>query len=158
MVPRVTLKPSPDGSEARKRKRENGRPKICCSYYRTSILGQPRYCSCCSFLCVSRTTIAVPEGIYPGPPFSPPRYPVPHTNYSRERSRTFIFHLLSSKMEQHVSHLLHALPGKVALPEDQEYTASLKTYFSAQESQVKPACVVRPQNTADVVPYLVLPS
>jgi len=27
----------------------------------------------------------------------------------------------------------------------------LSTYFSAQESQIKPACIVRPQTTADVV-------
>ena len=54
-------------------------------------------------------------------------------------------------MEQHFSRLLEALPGKVFLPECQEYTESLNTYFSAQESQVKPACIVRPQTTADVV-------
>ena len=53
--------------------------------------------------------------------------------------------------EQHISGLLEALRGKVFLPERQEYTESLNTYFSAQESQVKPACVVRPQSTADVV-------
>ena len=57
-------------------------------------------------------------------------------------------------MEQHVSDLSQALPGKVFLPESQEYKESLGTYFSAQESQVKPACIVRPQNTADVVTVL----
>ena len=54
-------------------------------------------------------------------------------------------------MEQHVSGLLEALPRKVFLPERPEYAESLNTYFSAQESQVKPACVVRPQTTTDVV-------
>ena len=54
-------------------------------------------------------------------------------------------------MEQHVSHLSRALPGKVFIPEGQEYIDSLHSYFSAQESQIKPACIVRPQTTADVV-------
>ena len=57
-------------------------------------------------------------------------------------------------MEQHVSDLSQALPGKVFLPKSHEYTQSSDTYFSAQESQVKPACIVRPQNTADVVTIL----
>ena len=47
--------------------------------------------------------------------------------------------------------LSQALPGKVFLPESQGYTESLNTYFSAQENQVKPACIIRPENTADVV-------
>ena len=54
-------------------------------------------------------------------------------------------------MEQHLSDLSQALPGKVSLPESQEYKDSINTYFSAQESEIKPACIVRPQNTADVV-------
>ena len=57
-------------------------------------------------------------------------------------------------MEQHVSDLSQGLPGKVFLPGSQEYKESLDTYFSAQESQVKPACIVRPQKTADVVTVL----
>lgn len=54
-------------------------------------------------------------------------------------------------MEKHVSSLSHALPGRVFLSEDQEYTESLASYFSAQESQLKPACIIRPQSTTDVV-------
>ena len=50
-----------------------------------------------------------------------------------------------------MSGLLRALPGKVFIPESQEYIDSLRSYFSAQESQIKPACIVRPQTTADVV-------
>ena len=54
-------------------------------------------------------------------------------------------------MEQLLSDFSQALPGKVFLPESQEYKESIDSYFSAQESQLKPACIVRPQNTADVV-------
>ena len=54
-------------------------------------------------------------------------------------------------MESCVSNLSQLLPGKVFLPERREYEESLNTYFSAQESQVKPACIVSPRNTADVV-------
>ncbi|KAL8651007.1 MAG: hypothetical protein Q9210_003490 [Variospora velana] len=54
-------------------------------------------------------------------------------------------------MDRHVSELLHSLPGKVFPPESQQYTESVHSYFSAQESQIKPACVVRPGTTADVV-------
>ena len=50
-----------------------------------------------------------------------------------------------------MSDLSRVLPGKVFVPGGQEYTESLNSYFSAQESQIKPACIVRPQNTADVV-------
>ena len=50
-----------------------------------------------------------------------------------------------------MSDLSRALPGNVFVPEDQEYTESLNSYFSAQESQIKPACIVRPRSTADVV-------
>ena len=57
-------------------------------------------------------------------------------------------------MEQHASDLSQVLPGKVFLPKNQEYKESLDSYFSAQESQVEPACIVRPQNTADVVTVL----
>lgn len=64
-------------------------------------------------------------------------------------------------MEQYISDLSQALPAKVFLRESQGYTESLSSYFSAQESQVKPACVIRPQTTADVVTaisYLVKPN
>ena len=57
-----------------------------------------------------------------------------------------------------MSSLSHALPGRVFSSEDQEYTESLTSYFSAQESHLKPACIIRPQSTADVatiVSYLV---
>ncbi|KAI4289386.1 MAG: hypothetical protein L6R35_001355 [Caloplaca aegaea] len=54
-------------------------------------------------------------------------------------------------MDHHVSELVRSLPGKVFRPESQQYTESVDSYFSAQESQIKPACVVRPGTTADVV-------
>ncbi len=54
-------------------------------------------------------------------------------------------------MDQHVPELLSALPGKVFLPGNEQYTESLQSYFSAQETQVKPACIVRPGTTGDVV-------
>ena len=53
-------------------------------------------------------------------------------------------------MEQHVARLSQALPGKVFLPKSHQYSESVSTYFSAQESEVKPACIARPHNTADV--------
>lgn len=53
-------------------------------------------------------------------------------------------------MDQHVSNFSHALPGKVFLPTSQEYTESLNTYFSAQESHIEPACIARPQTSEDV--------
>ncbi len=54
-------------------------------------------------------------------------------------------------MDQRVLSLSQALPGRVFPRESQGYVESLSTYFSAQESQIKPACIVRPQTTADVV-------
>ena len=54
-------------------------------------------------------------------------------------------------MEQHVSALSSILPGKVFRPGDEQYMESLNSYFSAQESQIHPACIVRPENTMDVV-------
>ena len=59
-------------------------------------------------------------------------------------------------MERLVSDFSQALPGKVFLSESQEYKESLDTYFSAQESQIKPVGIVRPQNTADVVTVMSL--
>ena len=55
-----------------------------------------------------------------------------------------------------MSDLSQALPGKVFMPDGQEYTESLNSYFSAQESQIKPACIVQPQTTADVASALSL--
>jgi len=53
-------------------------------------------------------------------------------------------------MEQVTQTLSHTLPGQVFLPQDAEYAESLTSYFSAQESQVKPACVVHPDTTQGV--------
>ena len=50
-----------------------------------------------------------------------------------------------------MSELSRALPGKVSIPESQEYIESLHSYCSAQESQIKPVCIVRPQTTEDIV-------
>ena len=46
--------------------------------------------------------------------------------------------------------LLEALPGKVSLPANEGYGASLKSYFSVQEAEITPYCVVSPQNETDV--------
>ncbi|KAL8718429.1 MAG: hypothetical protein Q9225_004428 [Loekoesia sp. 1 TL-2023] len=54
-------------------------------------------------------------------------------------------------MEKCISDLSQALPGRVFQPEAKEYKESLSSYFSAQESTIKPACIVCPQITADVV-------
>ncbi|KAL8836812.1 MAG: hypothetical protein Q9170_002773 [Blastenia crenularia] len=54
-------------------------------------------------------------------------------------------------MERHVSDLSQALLGKVFPPEAKEYRGSSESYFSAQENTLKPACIVRPHTTADVV-------
>lgn len=42
------------------------------------------------------------------------------------------------------------LQGKIAFPDDEAYTASLTSYFSAQENSVRPACIAFPQSAEDV--------
>ncbi|KAL8723135.1 MAG: hypothetical protein Q9181_007347, partial [Wetmoreana brouardii] len=54
------------------------------------------------------------------------------------------------QMEYYVSDLLQALPGKVFPPGAKEYEKSLYSYFSAQKSTLKPACIVCPHTSADV--------
>ncbi|KAL8992991.1 MAG: hypothetical protein Q9169_006681, partial [Polycauliona sp. 2 TL-2023] len=46
--------------------------------------------------------------------------------------------------------LFKALPGKVSLPASNGYDASLKSYFSQQEAEITPTCVVSPSSEADV--------
>ncbi|KAI4253386.1 MAG: hypothetical protein L6R42_007601 [Xanthoria sp. 1 TBL-2021] len=46
--------------------------------------------------------------------------------------------------------LSKALPGKVSLPASNGYSASLKSYFSLQEAEITPYCVVSPANERDV--------
>ncbi|KAL8650625.1 MAG: hypothetical protein Q9226_005064 [Calogaya cf. arnoldii] len=46
--------------------------------------------------------------------------------------------------------LLKALPGKVSLPASNGYSASLESYFSLQEAEITPYCVVSPTNEEDV--------
>lgn len=46
--------------------------------------------------------------------------------------------------------LIKVLPGKVSLPLDPTYQSSKTSYFSQQEEQVSPACIVTPKNTNDV--------
>lgn len=53
-------------------------------------------------------------------------------------------------MERLVQHLSRAIPDSVYCNGHPEYAESLNTYFSAQESQIKPTCVVRPKSTFDV--------
>ncbi|CAO1598652.1 hypothetical protein XANCAGTX0491_002410 [Xanthoria calcicola] len=46
--------------------------------------------------------------------------------------------------------LFKALPGKVSLPNSNGYSASVKSYFSLQEAEITPYCVVSPENEQDV--------
>ncbi|KAL8786217.1 MAG: hypothetical protein Q9213_002906 [Squamulea squamosa] len=46
--------------------------------------------------------------------------------------------------------LSNALPGKVSLPSSNEYGVSLQSYFSLQEAEITPYCVVSPRNAQDV--------
>ena len=46
--------------------------------------------------------------------------------------------------------LAKALPGKVSLPSDATYQMSKASYFSQQEEQIIPGCIVTPLNTNDV--------
>ncbi|KAI4141696.1 MAG: hypothetical protein L6R39_005230, partial [Caloplaca ligustica] len=43
-----------------------------------------------------------------------------------------------------------ALPGRVAQPSSNSYLASLKSYFSLQEAEITPYCVVTPRTSQDV--------
>ena len=43
-----------------------------------------------------------------------------------------------------------ALPGKTSFPTDQAYTTSLASYFSQQEEQISPSCIVTPATSEDV--------
>ncbi|TVY19962.1 Bifunctional solanapyrone synthase [Lachnellula arida] len=49
-----------------------------------------------------------------------------------------------------------ALPGKVFFQENTAYVSSLGSYYSAQEEEINPACVVIPTCTADVSTALVI--
>ncbi|KAI9691062.1 MAG: hypothetical protein M1822_008682 [Bathelium mastoideum] len=53
-------------------------------------------------------------------------------------------------METVVQSLSEALPGKVFQRDSPEYDESVRSYFSAQESEIRPRCVIRPSSTADV--------
>ena len=46
--------------------------------------------------------------------------------------------------------LLQALPGKVSFPATNGYTTSLQSYFSLQEAEITPYCVVSPASAQDV--------
>lgn len=46
--------------------------------------------------------------------------------------------------------LVKVLPGKVLLPSDAAYKTSTTSYFSKQEEEISPGCVVKPLNTNDV--------
>lgn len=53
-------------------------------------------------------------------------------------------------MEQVIQELTQLLPGKVFSADQPEYQETLNSYFSAQEANIEPACVVRPRETSDV--------
>ncbi|KAF2864675.1 hypothetical protein BDV95DRAFT_292125 [Massariosphaeria phaeospora] len=53
-------------------------------------------------------------------------------------------------MENLLTSLRHSLPGVVFVPGDDQYAESTSSYFSAQECDIKPACIVRPQNASEV--------
>lgn len=46
--------------------------------------------------------------------------------------------------------LAKVLPGKVSLPPDPTYLRSKRSYFSQQEEELVPGCVVTPLNSNDV--------
>lgn len=46
--------------------------------------------------------------------------------------------------------LSSALPGRVSLPASNGYLSSVKSYFSLQEAEISPSCVVSPQSSEDV--------
>ena len=46
--------------------------------------------------------------------------------------------------------LSKALPDRVYLPTSNSYTASLRSYFSLQEAELNPVCVISPVNSREV--------
>ena len=58
--------------------------------------------------------------------------------------------ITESSNNQICTALFEALPGKVSLPSDSGYDASLKSYFSQQEAEITPYCIVSPLNESDV--------
>ena len=55
-----------------------------------------------------------------------------------------------AKMDELIQTLNQNLPDKVFLHGHPEYAESLSSYFSIQESQIQPACIVRPAFTQHV--------
>jgi FAD/FMN-containing dehydrogenase len=49
------------------------------------------------------------------------------------------------------SFLSTSLPGRISYPESAAYVSSINSYWSTLESTVKPACIVTPRDTSDVV-------
>ena len=48
------------------------------------------------------------------------------------------------------SALANALPGRVYAPGSTQYETSDSSYFAAFENELSPACIVQPQNSAEV--------
>lgn len=46
--------------------------------------------------------------------------------------------------------LSNALPGKLSMPNSDPYTSSLRSYFSLQEGELAPSCVLQPANAQEV--------
>lgn len=57
---------------------------------------------------------------------------------------------ISSNTRAQYDALAKVLPGKVLLPSDATYQASRTSYFSKQEEEISPGCIVKPLNTEDV--------
>ena len=57
---------------------------------------------------------------------------------------------ISSHARAQYDALAKVLPGKVLRPSDATYEASRTSYFSKQEEDISPGCVVKPLNTNDV--------
>ena len=57
---------------------------------------------------------------------------------------------ISSYSKLQYDALIKALPGKVFLPSDPTYEASKTSYFSLQEDNLSPTCIVTPLDTLDV--------
>jgi hypothetical protein len=61
-----------------------------------------------------------------------------------------LLYLVSNSHHLQCSIVSQRLPGKVFYPESTVYTTSLASYWSTFESNLKPKCVIQPQDTQDV--------
>lgn len=58
--------------------------------------------------------------------------------------------IVSDRMMDMYRQLAESMPGKVFFPGSLEYSSSLESYYSSQERNCQPSCVVKPTDTQDV--------